>query len=940
MPLSPFQYSFLKLTQQNLATEQLNKKLTCVQEIDSKVIITSKLNYFWLIYQKLDVRRRKLFRTTCFGRSLDIMYFDHEPQLIDYMLWKQHKVDEYHNDMPLIYYVEGHSLHFGRPEFALITGMRFGRPEFCSYTSTDLKFRNRVFPHKVGLVVTILDVLGVIEYEVMFGNLCDEDSVRLCLILALEVIFIGRLLTCPVDDSLFGLVENLEAWNVFPWGEHVWTQLYDSIKNVIVKHNDTHYLGLKKDRNYVPTYTLTGFVFAFQDSKTNTDIRPTRAEYESSWWIESNLEKSHKILASSFRESSSVRTRDSRLKTRRLTDRVIRELNVHVFKLETIIQVLALERNDKLEFNKDLSRLRGDFVESLNILFQELVDPHDSVEDIANEYLVDEELKLCLEEEERIHSEQEKRIQQEKRLRLEEEEMLRLEEEKMLQIAESDGYTVSRNFWLRLVCLDPCRKGWLSEEHIDMWVDYMWHGRRENANWAMASCYFVQLLMKYNMPLFYANGDMYGIPWSDVDQVLIPINETDQHWCPAHLDILSGLVTFYDSGDTYDYEWRDWYVIVRQCLELYLLTLLTNSILVKDMMVKLFEINNERDLRTVADTYAMCQQLHACCHEKREQMLEMQSFLHVSTSLVESYKLLEELQDFELEKCRDLMKSISETQLKVLKKLSFIAKLRRPTNEKPENYVIFEVNYDGVFNLHPLRYDHGKILTLKLSKLIRMSFSKLLDMLSYKLECEIWGIFYSTPRSSLEEGLTIVEDDFDMNKMYDMGEKYGLINLYIAHFPKNLAEYYYKNLSFDAADEDVFCKIKTHEKMMQNAGLMSPEELIAWEKEEAGSPLLRTPPLKRRRKGVEFPCKNLFGDFLHVDSVADELGLHDNWLYEGLSLDGPIDVGGQVCANLQVVLKKKKGRSMVKVTRKRKHQYYKKINRFRKVRGKRVSVEV
>ncbi|GKF10473.1 hypothetical protein Tco_0048399, partial [Tanacetum coccineum] len=46
--------------------------------------------------------------------------------------------------------------------------------------------------------------------------------------------------------------------------------------------------------------------------------------------------------------------------------------------------VLALERNDKLRFNEDLSRLRGDFVESLNILFQDFVDPHDSVVDIAN----------------------------------------------------------------------------------------------------------------------------------------------------------------------------------------------------------------------------------------------------------------------------------------------------------------------------------------------------------------------------------------------------------------------------------------------------------------------------------------------------------------------------------------------------------------------------
>ncbi|GKF61867.1 hypothetical protein Tco_0181921 [Tanacetum coccineum] len=104
--------------------------------------------------------------------------------------------------------------------------------------------------------------------------------------------------------------------------------------------------------------------------------------------------------------------------------------------------------------------------------------------------------------------------------------------------------------------------------------------------------------------------------------------------------------------------------------QLYLLALLANSLLVKDMMVKLFEIDNERDLQTVADTYAMCQQLHVHCYERREQMLEMQSF-------AASYKFLKELQDFELEKCRDLMKSISETQLKVLKKLSFIAKLRR-----------------------------------------------------------------------------------------------------------------------------------------------------------------------------------------------------------------------------------------------------------------------
>ncbi|GJW03949.1 phospholipase-like protein [Tanacetum coccineum] len=224
------------------------------------------------------------------------------------MLRKQHKVDASHYDMPLIYYTEGHSLHFGRSEFALITGLPFGHVNFGLYTSRELKFRNRVFPQKLGLSVTKLDVIGVIEDEETFQKLCDQDSIRLCLILCLEVIFMGRLLTCPVDDTLFRL-------------------------NVIEKHSDDHYFGMKRDRMYVPMYTFSGFVFAFQvwifksfercncwwnkdpnviprgvgwskksifnrsdcgylfakESTTTSDIRPTKAEYESSWWIRSQL---------------------------------------------------------------------------------------------------------------------------------------------------------------------------------------------------------------------------------------------------------------------------------------------------------------------------------------------------------------------------------------------------------------------------------------------------------------------------------------------------------------------------------------------------------------------------------------------------------------------------------------------------------------------------
>ncbi|GKC78970.1 hypothetical protein Tco_1129744, partial [Tanacetum coccineum] len=55
-------------------------------------------------------------------------------------------------------------------------------------------------------------------------------------------------------------------------------------------------------------------------------------------------------------------------------------------------------------------------------------------------------------------------------------------------------------------------------------------------------------------------------------------------------------------------------------------------------------------------------------------------------------------------------------------------------NDFTEKYSVFEVNYDGVFFELPLRYEYGKVLSLKLSNSNMMSYSEMLDMLVYKLE--------------------------------------------------------------------------------------------------------------------------------------------------------------------------------------------------------------
>ncbi|GJU24366.1 hypothetical protein Tco_1162987 [Tanacetum coccineum] len=182
---------------------------------------------------------------------LDLMLFDHEPLLIDYMLRRQHKFDDQHHDMPLIYYME---------------------------VSGEAKVSESV---------------------------SDDDAIRLCLLLALEVIFMGRLLTFNVDDTVPVVVKNIEAW-------------------------DIHFLGapsIKEHHGLFETYL-------------------------------SKLERACKRGKTGFMVSSIGGITDNSVRKKWLNDLVIMELNFRLFKLEAIIQVLSHERSDrqaKLKFTDEFS---------------------------------------------------------------------------------------------------------------------------------------------------------------------------------------------------------------------------------------------------------------------------------------------------------------------------------------------------------------------------------------------------------------------------------------------------------------------------------------------------------------------------------------------------------------------------------------------------------
>ncbi|GJT51345.1 phospholipase-like protein [Tanacetum coccineum] len=305
---------------------------------------------------------------------------------------------------------------------------RFGAVSFSCYSKGDMKFRDRVFPHMVGLTITSLDLLGVIEDEEYFSKLCDADAIRVCLLLCLEVIFMGRFLVTGVDDTLMRLVDSLESWNAFPWGEHIWMHLYDEIMNV-----------------------------AFKDLSPIFDLIPTLAE-----GTNLNGGQVPMIFCKLCRLISTANTNVPRSNISSLKDSIIKELNSCIFKLEAIIQVLGRERNgnvvEKLQFSGDFCHVSVEFCNELNQAFVKLFEssiidnvgtPLDADTQVefgeTEDYLVEEEFIRRLEEQERLLLEEESLNEEEIRVRLEEQKRVRLVRGifRILMELESDSNSIT-----------------------------------------------------------------------------------------------------------------------------------------------------------------------------------------------------------------------------------------------------------------------------------------------------------------------------------------------------------------------------------------------------------------------------------------------------------------------------------------------------------------
>ncbi|GKB21108.1 hypothetical protein Tco_0855031 [Tanacetum coccineum] len=314
-----------------------------------------------------------------------------------------------------------------------------------------------------GQKITSLDLIGVIEDEEFFSKLSDEDTVRVCLLLSLEVIFMGRKLVHEFDDTLMRLVDNLEAWNAFLWGDHIWIHLYKQMLNVVSNHKAEHLKGLHMSRNYI--WILESFQRINYWWTKDNEVIPRglvwsrKAIFKSSdvsylfskKYIPSTPARTPDLFDSYLNKVVSGRQRKKysrilttsiptvpRSKISMLKDQVITDLNSRIFKLQAIIQVLIRKTNgvlvEKLEFSEEFPNLSTNFCHELNKEFVKLfespstssgsaysdLDIEEDADELSHlqEYLLEEQFRMKLAAEEILLLKEEQKPEEESRLRL------------------------------------------------------------------------------------------------------------------------------------------------------------------------------------------------------------------------------------------------------------------------------------------------------------------------------------------------------------------------------------------------------------------------------------------------------------------------------------------------------------------------------------------
>ncbi|GKB25403.1 phospholipase-like protein [Tanacetum coccineum] len=141
------------------------------------------------------------------------------------------------------------------------------------------------------------------EFDTMNGH----DVVGLYLLEVLELVLLGHEIRYTVPDWCFRLVNNIKAWNMYPWGSYVWPTLYEQLRDAIRKRWEAHFVTERELDSGPPTYSLMGFTWPLsvilehllgvskevnvlvilKGARPRSRLTPDAVEARADWWIAS-----------------------------------------------------------------------------------------------------------------------------------------------------------------------------------------------------------------------------------------------------------------------------------------------------------------------------------------------------------------------------------------------------------------------------------------------------------------------------------------------------------------------------------------------------------------------------------------------------------------------------------------------------------------------------
>ncbi|KAK2656182.1 hypothetical protein Ddye_009234 [Dipteronia dyeriana] len=207
-----------------------------------------------------------MFRVTCFGYFLDVSDMVLSGQFCHHILLRECHVRDV-DDMAstLCFYVGNEVIRFSTVEFCLVTGLTFGdsceSPSYITKHMDKRIFRSYFRDGKVNvkMFANWFRNLGP------DNNVSDDDMVKLALVFFLEMTLVGKDDRNAIMYWALQLVDDLDAFNSFPWGTFLYGRTFDSLSTCVVGRDDKYKERLESPaKRKAEKYNVYGFVTAFQ----------------------------------------------------------------------------------------------------------------------------------------------------------------------------------------------------------------------------------------------------------------------------------------------------------------------------------------------------------------------------------------------------------------------------------------------------------------------------------------------------------------------------------------------------------------------------------------------------------------------------------------------------------------------------------------------------